>query len=120
MTDTTRDRQAPTPLTPAVFFILFALADGEKHGYAIMQQAISLSENTIRMGPGTLYSTLQRLLEQSLVEEVASPIDSGDDSRRRYYRLTKAGRILLAAECERIESLVRLARQKRLLARSVG
>src|SRR5438105_13886947 len=81
------------PLTPAVFFILFALADGEKHGYAIMQQTTKLSEGRFRMGPGTLYTTIQRLLEFSLIEEVSENRDP--DSRRRYYRLTRQGRVLL-------------------------
>ncbi len=100
------------PLTPAVFFILFALADGEKHGYAIMQESTKLSDGKFRMGPGTLYTTIQRLLELELLEEVAV---SGDtDSRRRYYRLTWQGRSLLDREISRLEAVLRLAGEKKL------
>jgi DNA-binding PadR family transcriptional regulator len=100
------------PLTPAVFFILFALADGEKHGYAIMQQTTSLSDGRFRMGPGTLYSTIQRLLDLALIEEVADA--SERDSRRRYYRLTRQGRALLDMEINRLGAVLRLASEKRL------
>jgi DNA-binding PadR family transcriptional regulator len=103
------------PLTPAVFFILFALADGDKHGYAIMQETTKLSEGRFRMGPGTLYTTIQRLLELSLIEEVWDVID-GDkrESRRRYYRLTRQGRALLDMEINRMGAVLRLASEKRL------
>src|SRR5271170_601600 len=83
------------PLTPAVFFILFALADGK-----------------FRMGPGTLYTTIQRLLELELIEEVAGDDDA--DSRRRYYRLTWQGRALLEREISRLEAVLRLAGEKKL------
>lgn len=76
------------PLTPAVFFILFALADGEKNGYAIMQETNKLSEGRFRMGPGTLYTTIQRLLDFCLIEEGSSDAEARD-TRRRYYRLTR-------------------------------
>jgi DNA-binding PadR family transcriptional regulator len=98
------------PLTPAVFFILFALADGEKHGYAIMQEAAKLSDGKFRMGPGTLYTTIQRLLELALLEEVSG---SGE-SRRRYYKLTWQGRALLEREISRLEAVLRLAGEKKL------
>ena len=103
------------PLTPAVFFILFALADGDKHGYAIMQETTKLSEGRFRMGPGTLYTTIQRLLELALIEEVWDVID-GDrrESRRRYYRLTRQGRALLDMEINRMGAVLRLAGEKRL------
>ena len=103
------------PLTPAVFYILFSLADGEKHGYAIMQETTQLSEGQFRMGPGTLYMTIQRLVELALIEEVW---DSGEadkrESRRRYYRLTRQGRALLEIEISRIGTVLRLAGEKRL------
>jgi DNA-binding PadR family transcriptional regulator len=103
------------PLTPAVFFILFALADGEKHGYAIMQQVSSLSAEKVRMGPGTLYSTIQRLVDLDLIEETEGQGEPADhESRRRYYRLTGAGKQLLEAEIGRMESVVALARHKNL------
>jgi DNA-binding PadR family transcriptional regulator len=93
-----------TPLTPAVFAILLALAEGERHGYAIMQEA---SEHT-PMGPGTLYGSLDRLLDAGLVEETGLT----DNERRRYYRLTSTGRQSLAAETERLEQAVARARSK--------
>jgi DNA-binding PadR family transcriptional regulator len=103
------------PLTPAVFFILFALADGEKHGYAIMQQTNKLSEGRFRMGPGTLYTTIQRLLEFSLIEELSGTSDpDARDSRRRYYRLTRQGKALLDLEINRMGAVLQLASEKRL------
>src|SRR5437868_7236624 len=106
------DLQHLLPLTPAVFFILFALADGEKHGYAIMQQTTQLSDGKFRMGPGTLYTTIQRLLELSLIEEVWDSTER--ESRRRYYRLTRQGRALLDLEINRLGAVLRLASEKRL------
>src|SRR5258708_13917566 len=103
------------PLTPAVFFILFALADGEKHGYAIMQQTSKLSEGTFRMGPGTLYTTIQRLLDFALIEEFSGNSEADSrDSRRRYYRLTRQGKTLLDLEINRMGAVLRLATEKRL------
>ena len=96
------------PLTPAVFFTLFALAGGKKHGYAIMKDTRKLSDESFRMGPATLYTTLQRLLDLDLVEEAAIAPDA--DSRRRTYELTQGGRALLNAELERVEALVRKAK----------
>ena len=96
------------PLTPAVFFTLFALAGGEKHGYAIMQDTRQLSDDSFRMGPATLYTTVQRLLDLDLITEVAGAKDL--DSRRRNYRLTRSGRALLDAELERVDALVRKAK----------
>ncbi len=107
------EQQKLVPLTPAVFFILFALADGEKHGYAIMQQVTVLSERKFRMGPGTLYTTIQRLLALRLIEEIATKDES--DQRRRTYRLTGAGRSLLEGELARMQALVRTAHQKKLV-----
>lgn len=102
------------PLTPAVFFILLALADGEKHGYAVMQQVAALSEGKFRMGPGTLYTTIQRLLELSLIEET-NVRGEAEDSRRRYYRLTRAGRALLQAELGRMDAVLKIAHKKGLV-----
>jgi DNA-binding PadR family transcriptional regulator len=104
-----------TALTPAVFAILLALTEGEKHGYAIMQEA---SEH-ISMGPGTLYGSLDRLLSAGLIEETGLT----DNERRRYYRLTSAGRESLAAETERLEQTAARARSKGvkpLAGRSAG
>jgi DNA-binding PadR family transcriptional regulator len=103
------------PLTPAVFYTLFALAEVDRHGYAIMQQARILSEGSFRMGPGTLYSTIQRLLELVLIEETAEPPGTEDgDSRRRYYRLTNQGKALLQQDLDRMRSAVRAARSLNL------
>lgn len=106
------------PLTTAVFHILLSLADGEKHGYGIMQEVAERTTNALIMGPGTLYGTLKRMLEANLVEESGERPDlSMDDQRRRYYRLTRQGRQAAMAEAERLEALVRAARAKSLLKR---
>jgi DNA-binding PadR family transcriptional regulator len=104
------------PLTPAVFHILIALADGEAHGYAIMQEVSERSEGSVRLGPGTLYGAISRLLDEGLIEECAErPDPEMDDERRRYYRLTNLGGRVLAAETERLEDLVRAARSTRVV-----
>jgi DNA-binding PadR family transcriptional regulator len=107
------------PLTPAVFYILFALAEGEKHGYAIMQTVSRSSDNQFRMGPGTLYTTIQRLLDLDLIEETENASGQSDhESRRRYYKLTRTGKAVLAADISRMESVVRLARDKKLVPKT--
>jgi DNA-binding PadR family transcriptional regulator len=109
------------PLTPAVFYVLFSLADGEKHGYAIMQEMATLSDGKFRMGPGTLYTTLQRLLDLALIEEVAGTGAAADhESRRRYYRLAGTGKVLLESEIGRMDSVVRLARRRKLIPGTAG
>ena len=106
------------PLTPAVFHILLSLADGEKHGYAIMQEIAGRTKNAMIMGPGTLYGTLKRMLEAGLVEETGErPDPAVGNERRRYYRVTAQGRRAAKAEAERLEALVRAARAKSLLRR---
>jgi len=100
------------PLTPAVFYILFALAPGEKHGYAIMQEVKTVSGGQFSMGPGTLYTTIQRLLELGLIEETTT--DSDSERRRRCYRLSRSGRQVFEAEVSRMESLVRSAQRRKL------
>jgi DNA-binding PadR family transcriptional regulator len=105
-----------SPLTPAGFQILLSLADGEKHGYGIMQEVLALTDGAVRLGPGTLYSTIGRLLTAGLIAEVAARPDPAlDDERRRYYRLTPLGQRAAAAEAQRLEQLVRVARSRRLL-----
>jgi DNA-binding PadR family transcriptional regulator len=105
------------PLTPAVFSILLALADGEKHGYAIMQEVHADTDGAIRLGPGTLYGSLDRLERASMVEESEErPAPKDDDERRRYYRLTVFGRKVLEAEAARLRQAVALARRKKVLA----
>jgi len=109
------------PMTPAVFFVLLALAGGEKHGYAIMQEVTELSAGKVRMGPGTLYSTIQRLVDLDLIEETEGSGEPSDhESRRRYYRLTGDGRQLLEAEVNRMESVVRVARKRKLATKGEG
>jgi DNA-binding PadR family transcriptional regulator len=104
------------PLTPAVFHILLALADGEKHGYAIMQEVETLTDGKIRLGPGTLYGSIKRLLAGGMIEESDErPDPELDDERRRYYRLTDFGQRVVTAEAERLLHLVRQAKLKRLL-----
>jgi DNA-binding PadR family transcriptional regulator len=104
------------PLTPAVFQILLALTDGERHGYAIMQEVAHASAGTIRLGPGNLYRTLRSLAQQGLVEESEErPDPAEDDTRRRYYRLTAFGRRVAIAETQRLAQVVALARSKPLL-----
>jgi DNA-binding PadR family transcriptional regulator len=99
------------PLTPAVFYVLLSLSSGSKHGYLVMQETRSLSEGGFTMGPATLYSTIQRLLELDLIIETDGDMDL--DSRRRYYRLSDLGFRLLEAEVKRMGSV--LQRATRLL-----
>jgi DNA-binding PadR family transcriptional regulator len=104
--------QSELPLPPAAFLILFALAGGPKHGYAIMQEARSISDGGFQMGPATLYTTIQRLLESAWIKEVRAPENT--DSRRRYYRLTGDGTTILDQELKRMEALVRKSKALRL------
>src|SRR5258708_25215063 len=98
------------PLTPAVFYILLALSDGERHGYAIMQEVAEQTRQRVIMGPGTLYGTLKRMLESRLVEECGERCDPAlNDERRRYYRITAHGQQAAEAEAERLQSLLRIA-----------
>ena len=104
------------PLTPAVFHILLALADGEKHGYAIMQDVEAQTHGGMKMGPGTLYGSIKRMLAAGLIEETGEhPDPQLDDERRRYYRLTGLGQRVVSAESERLEQAVAIARQKQVL-----
>ncbi len=109
------------PLTPAVFNILLALTAGERHGYAIMQEVEANTTGRVRMGPGTLYGTIKRLLADRLIEEADERPDPAlDDERRRYYRITPLGRRAAAHEAERLRAQVELAYAKRLLRRSTS
>jgi DNA-binding PadR family transcriptional regulator len=108
--------QAMLPLTPAVFHILLALADGEKHGYGIMQEVATITEGQMKMGPGTLYGTIKRMLEAGLIEESDErPDPELDDERRRYYRLTDFGGRVASAEARRLATLLGVAQSKRLM-----
>jgi DNA-binding PadR family transcriptional regulator len=99
------------PLTPAVFAILLSLAEGDKHGYLIMKDARAPQGGGVRLGPGTLYGSLERMMRDSLVEESGL----SDDERRRYYRLTKLGQSVLAVELERLDAAVSSAHALGLL-----
>jgi DNA-binding PadR family transcriptional regulator len=111
-----RDPRSLPPLTPAIFHILLALADGEKHGYGIMREIAARTGGRLRVGPGTLYGSIKRLLDDGLIDESAArPDPTNDDARRRYYRLTDDGRRVATAEAARLEELVRLAHRQRLL-----
>jgi len=106
----------PNPLTPAVFHILLALADGERHGYGIMQEVSARTGGKVVLGPGTLYGTIKRILEDGLIEEAGERSDPElNDERRRYYRITGQGRKAAMAEAERLRALVRVAQAKHLL-----
>ena len=104
--------QPAQPLSPAVLAILLSLAEGEKHGYAMMKDARAPKGGGIAMGPGTLYGSIDRMMPDGLVEES----DQQDDERRRYYRLTALGGKVLAAELERLDAAVSSARALGLLA----
>ena len=101
------------PLSPAMFYILLALPDGPKHGYAIMKEVEGMTEGKITLGPGSLYGSIKKLLQAKLIVETNQrPVRALDDERRRYYALTDYGRQVLAGEVQRLASAVRLAKQK--------
>ena len=105
------------PLTPAVVHVLLALAGGDRHGYAILKDVQRQSGNRLRFGPGTIYSTLQRLMESGWVEEAPAP-QTDIDERRRYYRLTRSGRDALKEEVDRLGALLDVARTHRIQPRA--
>jgi DNA-binding PadR family transcriptional regulator len=108
--------EALLPLSLAAFHILLALTGGERHGYSIMQESRSNSEGKINLGPGTLYRTIRRLLDDGLIEESEErPAPDLDDERRHYYRLTPLGLRVAQAEAQRLAALVRLAESRQLL-----
>ncbi len=105
-------------LTPAVFHIMVALAEGESHGYGIMQDVERLTNGETKLGPGTLYRSIQRMLVDGLIEELAiALVGEGDDDRRRYYRLTPRGRAIAKAEAQRLAVLVDAARRRNLIGK---
>ena len=107
------------PLTPAMFHILLALADKERHGYHIMQEVDERTEGKVRLGPGTLYGSIKRMLADGWVEETEErPDPEMDDERRRYYRLTDFGFRVASAEAERLARLVKMARSRKLLSKT--
>lgn len=115
MSPTRADIEALLPLPAATFHILMALADGDLHGYAIIQDVEARTGGDLRLSAGTLYRTIQRLVEQGvIVESVRRPARIFDDDRRRYYRLTPFGMSVARAEMARLTELVRLARSRGL------
>ena len=108
--DSNDDATQFLPLPSATLHILIALKDGEKHGYAIMREVDDMSDGRIRIGPGTLYGSIKRLLADGLIEETAERPDPAlDDERRRYYRLTALGARVGAAEVQRLQALIKRA-----------
>jgi DNA-binding PadR family transcriptional regulator len=107
-------RNSPdTPLTPAVLHILLALSVEERHGYAIMKQVESDSQGKVKMGPGTLYGSIGRMLEAGLIRETDKKIDTAlDDERRIYYRITALGQKTLSAELDRYREVVAIAKKR--------
>jgi DNA-binding PadR family transcriptional regulator len=116
------DPEQPVPaLTPAVFHILLVLADGEAHGYGIMQDVERMTGGQTLLGPGTLYRSIQRMLVDGLIEELAIALhNETDDDRRRYYRLTAKGRAIARREAQRLADLVEVARCRNLLGKRSG
>ena len=110
MTDDHADVDALLPLPAAAFHILLTLSGGDCHGYGIIQEVEARTSGALRLSPGTLYRTIQRLLEQELIEEPRKPSRAASDPRRRYYRLTPFGEAVARAETRRLTELVRLAK----------
>ena len=107
-----------TQVTPAIFQIMLALVDGDSHGYGIMQDVERITKGAARLGPGTLYRSIQRMLVEELIEELEIALyNESDDDRRRYYRLTKKGRAVAKAEAQRLADLVDAARERNLIKR---
>jgi DNA-binding PadR family transcriptional regulator len=116
MPPTAKVPETAAPLTPAMFQILLALADGEKHGYAILKEVEEHTGGEVRLSTGTLYGIIKRLLGDGLIAECRQrPPAAEDDQRRRYYKLTPTGREVAVTEAERMERLIARARDKRLL-----
>lgn len=115
----TRRPEEFLPLTPAMFHILLALADKERHGYHIMREVDERTGGNVKLGPGTLYGSIKRMMADGLIEELEErPDPELDDERRRYYRLTDFGFRVATAEAQRLEQMVRSARAKKLLPRT--
>jgi DNA-binding PadR family transcriptional regulator len=114
MTKRDTDVENLLPLPPAVLHILIALGEGEKHGYAVMQEVAERTDGKVRMSPGTLYGSIRKMLDDGLIEEL---FKRGDDERRRYYRVTKFGRAVAAAEADRLTALLHHARLNGLVPR---
>ena len=110
------DVKSPIRITPAFFFLMLTLVEGERHGYAMAREVSEHSDGAIKLGPGSLYWSLGRLADAGLIEEVASdPAADSADERRRYYRLTDLGRTVLKRETETLSKVLSFARAKRVV-----
>jgi DNA-binding PadR family transcriptional regulator len=119
MTAETRRPDSLVPLPPAVFHILLAVSDEDRHGYAIIQEVSTRTEGQVRLSPGTLYRSIQRMLDDDLIVEIHErPAPDMDDERRRYYRITPFGRAVARVEARRLNDLVKLARASGFAPRS--
>jgi DNA-binding PadR family transcriptional regulator len=116
---TINDIEPLLPLPPATFHILLALVDGERHGYAIIQDVEARTDGELRLSAGTLYRSIARMVEQGLIAEVAKRRSREDDERRRYYRVTPFGTSVARGEMRRLSQLVRLARARGLTPETV-
>ena len=112
--------QDSSKLTPAAFHILLALADGDRHGLGIVHEVEGRTDGDVKLGPGLLYGSIKKLLHAGLIQEPERPAPELDDPRRRYYRITESGHRALHNEAARMERLVGVAREKRVLDRKVA
>jgi DNA-binding PadR family transcriptional regulator len=120
MTRELPDPESFLPLPAAVFHILVALADRDRHGYSIMQDVAARTGGKVRLSAGTLYSSIRRMLEQGLVEELReSPDPANQDERRRYYRLTRLGRAVAVADAKRLSEMLSHARETGLIPKKL-
>ena len=110
------DLKDSLPLSPATFYILLALSDDDRHGYGIMQEVARQSEGKYKLGPGTFYDNLEKLIDHGIVKEVPRK-STNEDPRRRYYRMTGLGRNLLLAEVSRLDRAVREAKVRLRVAK---
>ena len=121
MRKTISNLEQPITLTPAVFHVLIVLADGERHGYAILREIEEIAAGQVRLGPTTLYRSIRLMLESGLIEESEErPAPDLDDERRRYYRITDVGLKAARAEAGRLATLVKVAQAKKLIPKTAG
>jgi DNA-binding PadR family transcriptional regulator len=109
-----KDVRSLLPLGASTFYILLALAGGDRHGYGVIKEVEAQTGGAVKLGPGTLYRVIKQLVADGWIAEIDGDVP-GDDERRRYYRLTERGRTIARAEAERLDALVAVARERRLL-----
>jgi DNA-binding PadR family transcriptional regulator len=109
------DIRSSLPLGASMFYILLALAGGDRHGYGVIKEVEVQTGGTVKLGPGTLYRLIKQLLADGWIAETDGEPSVDDDERRRYYRLTPRGRAIARAEAERLDAVVAVARERRLL-----